>query len=124
MCGTYGIYRTGLIEYHDEDWYRLGIAAHTVLDVLVEADGRAQLAIFGGTCDHPAVLCDQVADVCGTAHCQTLLTPGTYIVLVRPALFSQVVPCGSRYRLEIRGQTCPILATAPGRWALVKSLYR
>jgi len=118
VCGTYGN-----IESFDEDWYRFTITAFTTVDLRVEGEGKAQLALFGGTCDHPQVLGDMVADPCGSVGYQRWLAPGDYIVLVRPYLTTFLVPCGSRYRLEIHGIACP-LGAQPVKWCALKSMYR
>jgi hypothetical protein len=116
VCGKYGFYSLGV----EMDWYRVTLEAPGRLESCVFGEGTAQLVLWDANCGR--VICDVLADPCGSVCCSEVLAPGSYAVLVRPAITQQTVPCGSAYRLEIAGYDCRV-AVQLRSWSGVRRLF-
>jgi hypothetical protein len=125
VCGTYGTFvGPGGLDTRDTDWYQVELTTPTTLNVCVCGSQPTQLAIVNADCSFITLACGSVfgapnEQIC----CQVDLGPGTYWIFVSTDGFFGF-DCGSGYKVNISGYTCPPVGVEPASWSTMKSIYR
>jgi hypothetical protein len=98
VCGTSGVFLTGLKETPDVDWYQVEVKEFTELTWTARAEFRPQLWIVDGNHGCPgSVLSTAAAFECDEVTITAFVSPGMYWVVIAPFGFTDSAACGAPY---------------------------
>jgi hypothetical protein len=126
VCGTYGGFTYGFLNYRDEDWYEIVLSEPSTVSWCATGEDETIIGVIDGNNGCTFTFHDVTVAGPGEQGCvTTALSAGTWWLFISTYdFFPDAAPCGAVYVADLSGHECGPTPVEMETWGRIKSIYR